>query len=202
MRVGVIILAAGASTRMGSPKQLLPYKGRPLIRHAVEQALASNAEQVFVVLGANAAVVGQCALDSCAKVVSPASFLTLVENPNWQEGMGTSIRAGLEAAANFDAVIIALADQPLVGPQILNTLIATHQQTRKPIVAASYSGIAGVPALFTRELFPQLLQLPPAAGCKGLIESHAAESVLIDCPEGALDIDTPDDYAKANASGD
>lgn len=191
MRVGVIILAAGASTRMGSPKQLLPYKGQPLISHAVQQAQAANVEQVFVVLGANAG--------SIAHALQPSkSVASILNNPRWQEGMGTSIRTGIEAAANFDAVIIALGDQPLVGPNILNRLIAAHQQTGKPIVAASYNGIAGVPALFSKELFPQLLELPPAAGCKGFINAHSSQTILIDCPEAALDIDTPGDYFKAN----
>jgi len=191
MKIGVIILAAGASTRMGSPKQLLPYRGRPLVVHAVEQALASRAAEVLVVVGANAEAVSQ-ALQSHRNV-------QLLCNADWQQGMGTSIRAGMQAATHLDAVIIALGDQPLVGPARLNSLIATLEQTGKPIVAARYAGVAGVPALFTKTFFPKLLQLPPGAGCKGLIEANPGETTLVDCPEGELDIDTPEDYAKANS---
>ena len=142
MRVGIVILAAGASTRMGSPKQLLPYRGRPLICHAVEQALAADAEMVFVVLGANAGPISSA-------ISRDRTDLFILNNPRWREGMGASIQVGVEAAtaANLDAVIITLGDQPHVSPQILNTLIATQMQTGKPIVAASYAGVAGVPAL-------------------------------------------------------
>ena len=198
MRVGVIILAAGASTRMGSPKQLLPYKGRLLICHAVQQAQASQAQEVIVVLGANSESIAHALQPLTEPRPSGSGSLSLINNPRWPEGMGTSIQTGVQAAAHLDAVIITLGDQPLIGPEILNTLIAMHERTGKPIVAASYSGIAGVPALFSKEFFEKLLQLPPAAGCKALIEAHSTQAILIDCPEGALDIDTPEDYAKAN----
>jgi molybdenum cofactor cytidylyltransferase len=179
---------------MGSPKQLLPYRGRPLIRHAVDQALASACEQVFVILGAYAEKVGQ------AFSLPASERLTRCHNPRWQEGMGTSIRIGVEAAvaAQLDAVIIALGDQPLISSLILNALIATQNETGKPLVASRYAGVSGVPALFAKALFPELLQLPPASGCKGLIETHSCQAAFIDCPEGELDIDTPEDYARAN----
>jgi molybdenum cofactor cytidylyltransferase len=110
----------------------------------------------------------------------------------------------VEAAVSddLDAVIITLGDQPLISPRILNALISTYQETGKPVVASRYAGVAGVPALFAKELFPELLQLPPSSGCKGLIEAHASQSALIDCPEGELDIDTRDDYARANPQAD
>ena len=214
MRVGAIILAAGGSSRMGKPKQLLPYRGRPLIRHAVEQTLESACDCVFVVLGANASRIAE-ALEKplpqgrgselsievrTEPRASASDIVILCMNDRWQEGMGTSVRTGVEAAIShqLDAVIIALGDQPLISPMVLNTLISIHKETGKPVVASRYAGVAGVPALFAKELFPELLQLPPSSGCKGLIEDHASQCVLIDCPEGELDIDTPDDYARAN----
>jgi molybdenum cofactor cytidylyltransferase len=196
VRIGAIILAAGGSSRMGSPKQLLPYRGRPLILHAVDQALASACEQVFVILGANAEKVGQ------AFILPSSNRVTLCQNPHWEQGMGTSIHIGVEASisAGLDAVVIALGDQPLISALILNALIATQNETGKPLVASRYAGVSGVPALFAKALFPELLQLPPASGCKALIETHSGESAFIDCPEGELDIDTPEDYARANYS--
>lgn len=195
MRIAAIILAAGGSSRMGSPKQLLPYRGRSLIRHVVEQALGSACEHVFVVLGANA--------ESIAAAITAdgsACSFTLSQNPRWQEGIGTSVRAGVESAiaAQFDAVVIALGDQPLISSRILDTLIRVQKETGKPLAASRYAGAAGVPALFTKDLFAYLLELAPASGCKGFIETHAEQAAFVDCPEGELDIDTPEDYARAN----
>ncbi len=190
MRIGAIILAAGGSSRMGSPKQLLPYRGRPLICHAVEQVMASGAGPIFVVLGANTETIAEAL----------PGGVTVCSNPRWREGMGTSVRVGVEAAiaARVDAVIIALGDQPLISPLILNSLISTHRETGRALVASRYAGGAGVPALFAKDLFVELLELPPASGCKRLIEAHSGEAAFIDCPQGELDIDTPEDYARAN----
>ena len=195
MRIGAIILAAGGSSRMGSPKQLLPYRGRPLICHAIEQALASACDQVFVVLGANAE-----AIAGAIEAGGSAGLTTVCLNPRWQEGMGTSVRTGVEAAitAHLDAVIIALGDQPLISTAILNSLIATQKETGMPFSASRYAGVVGVPALFTKDLFPELLQLPPASGCQRLIQTYSGQAAFIDCPEGELDIDTPEDYARSN----
>ncbi len=206
MRVGVIILAAGASTRMGAAKQLLPFRGRPLILNALDQALGSAADAVFLVLGANAEAIGDVMSATTASLAAVKGSVHphLVQNPDWEQGMGTSVQAGMKAAqtADLDAVILMLGDQPLISPQFLNDLIAAHLLTGKPLVAARYGGTAGVPALFAEELFADLLATPPAAGCKRLIEANAAQAHFIDCPEGELDIDTPEDLAKANALAD
>ena len=205
MRIGAIVLAAGGSSRMGSPKQLLPYKGRPLIVHAVEQALAASCDRVFVVLGANAAAISEVLAEPLQSLAEPrpsgSDIIKLCINPRWQEGMGTSIQTGVEAAISgqLDAVIVALGDQPLITSQILNMLIAEFRETGKPLIASSYAGVAGVPALFAKALFPELLQLPPGSGCKNLIDAHAGQCGLIDCSEAEVDIDTPEDYARASA---
>ena len=188
-RYGVVILAAGASTRMGAPKQLLDYHGKPLLRHAVDVALASRCQQVLVVLGANA--------DQLQPALA-GSTVTVVDNPEWEGGMGTSIRAGVAVAERegLDGVILALADQPLVTSEILNSLIATHRESGQPIIASQYAGTVGVPVFFNRAYFPHLLALQPAQGCKSVILKHSTDAIRLDCPEAEVDVDTPQDYQR------
>jgi molybdenum cofactor cytidylyltransferase len=192
MKCGLILLAAGSSTRMGEPKQLLNYRGKALVRHAVDTALASACSPVIVVLGATAGAVGQAIRDLP---------VATVENPRWAEGMGTSIQTGVRAAAvrELDGVILALADQPLVTAEIYNRLMAQHESTGKPIVTSEYAGTVGVPVLFAKEYFQHLLALRPEQGCKGVILAHEASALRIACPEAEADIDTPVDYQRLAA---
>ena len=189
MKCGLILLAAGSSTRMGEPKQLMDYLGKPLVRHAVDTALASACSPVIVVLGANARSISEAVRDLPVETV---------ENSRWSEGMGTSIQTGVRAAAErgLDGVILALADQPLVTPEIYDRLMAQHEMTSKPIVTSEYAGTVGVPVLFAKEYFPHLLALQPEQGCKGVILRHATSAVRIACPEAEVDIDTPVDYQR------
>jgi molybdenum cofactor cytidylyltransferase len=188
-KIGLIILAAGAATRMGRPKQLLSYQGRSLILHAVEVALASVCQPIIVVLGA---YVEQIKPELMLKAVQ------VVENSQWQEGMSSSIRAGismlLKTNSKVDAVIISLADQPLVSPQIFNQLIQSYQETQKVIIASKYNETTGVPALFSNALFPELMQLEGDRGAKALIQKYIETGLILLIPEAAIDIDTPDDY--------
>lgn len=188
-KIGLIILAAGSATRMGRPKQLLSYQGRSLILHAVEVALASLCQPIIVVLGA---YVEQIKPELMLKAVQ------VVENSQWQEGMSSSIRAGismlLKTNSKVDAVIISLADQPLVSPQIFNQLIQSYQETQKVIIASKYNETTGVPALFSNALFPELMQLEGDKGAKALIQKYIDTGLILLIPEAAIDIDTPDDY--------
>ena len=185
----VVLLAAGSSSRMGSPKQLLSYRGEPLIRHAVETAFASGCGHVIVVLGANAEPI-RAALDGLA--------VDAVENREWAGGMGTSIRRGIARAEELglDGAILALGDQPLVTGAILARLIEEHLQTGQPIVTSQYAGTVGVPVFFAKSHFGQLLALAPDQGCKGVILRNGDNALRIDCPEAEADIDTPDDYGR------
>lgn len=192
-KTALILLAAGSSTRMGEPKQLLDYGGKPLLRHAVETALASQCSPVIVVLGANA-----------ARIAPALSGLdvTVVENQLWAEGMGTSIQSGLAEVATDSSVtgaILALADQPLVNATVLDGLIARHRESGMPIVAASYAGTVGVPVYFARSAFASLEALPPSQGCKGVILAYGESALRVPCPEAEWDVDTPADYEKALA---
>ena len=190
-----ILLAAGNSTRMGALKQLLDFQGRPLVRHAVESLQSAGCDPVIVVLGAR------------EEEIRPALGGLPVEiavNERWQEGMGTSIQAGLRALGdrNVSGAILALSDQPFVAPEFLSGLVARHCESGMQIVASRYSGTTGVPAFFAREAFPLLMALKPDQGCKGVILVRPAGALLVDCPEAAMDIDTPEDYKRATGKTD
>lgn len=185
----IIVLAAGNAARMGSPKQLLKFRGVPLVRHAAETALDAGCGPVVVVLGANEAEVRSALVSLPVEVVV---------NERWAQGLGTSIRAGLERAAEqaVGGVILMLADQPLVTGEFLRGLVAAHRRTGKPIVASRYADTVGVPAFFAAGVLPLLGGLGPGQGCKGVILGHAERAMLIDCPQAATDVDTPADYAR------
>jgi molybdenum cofactor cytidylyltransferase len=191
--IAIIILAAGASTRMGRPKQLLEYKGRSLIQHAVEVATASVCHPIIVVLGAN------------AELIKPeiVASLETIENPFWHQGISTSIRMGIETLNKRDskaeAAILMLCDQPFVSPSLIERLIEVYRTTSAPIVASEYERVLGVPALFDRTLFPQLTQLNSDAGARQIIKKFVKQVARVPFPQGIIDIDTPQDYSSAIA---
>lgn len=183
-----IILAAGAATRMGRLKQLLPYDGKTLVEHAVEQALGAGFDPIVVVVGAEAAAV------RAALATQP---VRLVENPRWHLGMGSSIAAGVEVLLDAQSLGVLLADQPFVTARHLRDMQALLERGTAPAVAAEYNGTLGVPALFKRELFGSLQSLDAARGAHGLLRTYATPFPL---PEAAIDIDTPEDFATLTAT--
>ena len=186
--IGIILLAAGASARMGTPKQLLKYKGSTLLQLVLDTATAAGGK-VVVVLGAYAETIQQQLNRRMAQVV---------ENTNWQQGMSSSIRCGLEALLKSDpameAVIILVGDQPYISADLLQKLIAKWAVTGKKIVASTYNGTRGVPALFDTTFFPALLSLNGQEGAKKLVQQYPEEVATVDFPGGAIDIDTVEDY--------
>ncbi|HEX8196181.1 MAG TPA: nucleotidyltransferase family protein [Pyrinomonadaceae bacterium] len=191
-KIGIIILAAGASTRMnGEPKQLLAFEGKTLLRRAAETALSSGLRPIVVVLGANA--------EKLLPEIKDLPVLTAI-NENWASGMGGSIKTGLSIllAENTDieAAILMVCDQPFVTPETLNRLIETYQKTKKPIAACQYADTLGVPALFAREMFAELSDLQGDAGAKAVIKKHAANVAQMTAPEAAFDVDTQADFQK------
>ena len=186
--VALVLLAAGASTRMGRPKQLLPYHGRTLLRHAAETAVATGCAPIVLVTGA-----------LHEELLPEVTGLPLqaVHNPDWATGMASSIHAGLAAVApgRPRAVLIMLTDQPLVTPELLRQLIAQQQVTQAPIVAAAYGDTLGVPAVFAAALLPELLRLQGAQGAGPLIARLGAAVGQVAFPAGLLDVDTPEQYA-------
>ncbi|MBD2203331.1 nucleotidyltransferase family protein [Calothrix sp. FACHB-1219] len=195
MTIPLIILAAGASTRMGKPKQLLPYQGRSLIQHTVESAIASFCNPVIVVLGANAQQI---------RSQINQNLVQIVENPQWNLGMSTSIRSGISAlnkySQNIEAAVITVCDQPYISTEIINNLISAYSATKKPIIASQYAETLGVPALFSRQFFPELLTLHEDTGAKYLIKKYRDLVLAVNFPLGAIDIDTPNDYQNLQAN--
>lgn len=174
---------------MGSPKQLLMYKGKTLLQHAIDEAAGADAGSVVVAVGANAA--------SLLPEID-ATRVTIVENKEWQDGMASSMIVGLEALlqqnANIDGVIFMLCDQPFVSSAVLNNLIATYTETGKPIVICNYGETTGPPAFFHQSLFDELKQLKGDEGARKIVVQHNEEVVTILFPQGQIDIDRKEDY--------
>lgn len=174
---------------MGSPKQLLLYKGKTLLQHAIDEAAGADACCVVVVVGANAT--------SLLQEVD-LTRVTVVENKEWQNGMASSVIVGVEALLQLkvqvDGVIITLCDQPFVSTAVLNNLIATYTETGKPIVISNYGETTGPPAFFHQSLFDELKQLTGDEGARKIIIQHKEEVATILFPQGLIDIDSKEDY--------
>ena len=190
-RVPLILLAAGESKRMGKPKQLLPYKKSSLIRHAATEAVVSFCDPVIVVLGANS--------DRISLEINDLP-VGIAHNSRWQQGMSASIAIGIDTLLkmkiDFNAVVIALADQPLVTARVYNRLIEIYYQNKVRAVASNYSDTIGVPALFDGTIIPELLKMNHQGGAKQLLARYSKRAFNLDLPEAAVDIDTTTDYQK------
>jgi molybdenum cofactor cytidylyltransferase len=186
---GAVVLAAGASTRMGRPKQLLPFGGKSLLRHVTDTVLASPAWPVVIVLGAQ--------MEAIRPEVARLPVL-LVENPGWAEGLASSIRAGMAVTESFsrslEAALLVLCDQPGLSTAAIIRLADTHRRTGQSIVAAQSGGHPGPPVLFARNHFHELLELRGPGGARPLLARHADQLATVDLPELAADLDTPADY--------
>lgn len=189
--VGAVILAAGGSGRFGQPKQLLSWQGESLVRRALRSASEAGCAPVTVVAGE--------ARDRIEKELRGSSA-AVVENPAWKRGVGTSIRCGLlhlrSSWPEPNAVVLLACDQPFVDPSVIQSLIAEWENSRKPMVACSYAGTLGIPALFDRACFEELLALPDDSGAKALIESRPDDVASVEFEKGAIDIDTPADFER------
>lgn len=194
--VGTVLLAAGNSSRLGRPKQLLPLgnNGQTLLRHAAEAAVASESSATIVVLGEED--------ENGARMERELNGLPvqIVRNAMWREGMASSLRTGIHALRSWrkdvDAVVVLLCDQPHLTTDTLNALVGAHRTTQKPIVASQYEGGPGAPCLFYRSLFAELCSLSGGEGAKRVILQHGDAVALVPFPEGALDIDTPADVER------
>ncbi len=188
--VAAVILAAGESSRLGQPKQLVRFEGGTLIAHAVQVAIGARCAPVIVVVGAEA--------DSIRDGL-PVEDIEIVANPNWKAGVGTSIRSGIRFLIDqhdaTEAVILLACDQPLISADSLRALIEAHVSTGQSIVASSYAGTLGIPALFGRTYLEKLLVLSDEEGAKEIILSHLNHVAKVPHAAAALDIDTPLDLA-------
>ncbi len=191
--IAIIILAAGQSSRLGSPKQLLTYKGKNLLQHTVDEALETGCSSVLVVLGTDNELLRNELKDKP---------VIIIENKGWEEGMASSIRCGLETIANTilrpDSIIFMVCDQPYVSSSLLLNLMKKKNETGKHIVASSYNDEAGTPALFHRSFFPALMELKGDKGARKLISYNPEQVATVPFPEGEKDIDTKEDYELLN----
>ena len=185
------MLAAGAGCRMGRLKQLLPYAGGTLLDHSVDQALAAGFSPLVVVVGAEADRI---------RASLRSSEIQFAENQNWEMGMGSSITTGLRALQHMRpevaAVCITLADQPLVTSVHLRSMADELFRSHADVVAGQYRNTLGAPAIFSKPTLPSLRNLSPEAGAKKLFYNSAWNIQPFALPEGASDIDTPEDFAR------
>jgi len=185
---GIIILAAGNSSRLGQPKQLLDYQGKTLLRHTVEQALAVSSRVIVITGSENSGIEKET-----------GSALT-VQNENWQEGMASSIHKGLnEMMVTYpetENILITVCDQPHIDASVLSELIKKSYSSGKGIMASHYSGTLGTPVLFSRSYFNDLLQLSGQEGAKKLLVKYRDDVGQVIFEKGSVDIDTPEDYQK------
>ena len=186
-----IVLAAGESRRMGTPKQLLPFGGKTLLQTVVDRLLRSRADGVLVVLGCRADEVWTSLADR------PIRF---VLNPVYAQGMLSSVRAGVATLSpDATAALVCLGDQPLVDPDVVDRLIETHRETGAGIVLPTFNGKRGHPALISLRYRDEILALSGDPGLKAVMRGHPEDTVevAVDMPEILSDIDTPEDYQKA-----
>ncbi|AKD04205.1 nucleotidyltransferase family protein [Pontibacter korlensis] len=195
-KTGLVLLAAGASTRLGKPKQNLLYEGKTLLQRAIHTANRSLCTRVIVVLSANTS--GALPDDLSKSIFS-------VQNEAWEEGMASSIRCGLEKVLavepEVESCMFMVCDQPFVEEQLLHEMMLAKQQSGKGIVASAYAETLGTPVLFDRKYFKELLSLQGQEGAKKIIMRHRIDAVPISFPLGTIDIDTVEDYASLIRGG-
>ena len=186
----IIILAAGNSKRLGTPKQLLQFNGKSLIRHSILEALPV-ASPLIVVLGSH--------VDTVIAEIREHP-IQIARNHLWEEGMSTSIQCGLNHLLSTnpyaEKAIFTVCDQPYLSTGILQALILKQQASGQAIVASAYDDAVGIPSLFSRSMFPELLSLSGDSGAKKLIRQHPDKTATIAFPLGSIDIDTMADYEK------
>ncbi|MDX2015629.1 MAG: nucleotidyltransferase family protein [Myxococcaceae bacterium] len=177
MTVGALVLAAGASSRFGSPKQVTPWKGQPLVRFVVSE-VAAVVPRVVVVTGAHAALVREALEGTSAQ---------LVFAEHWARGPGASVKAGLAALGDVDAVLITLCDLPHVTRDDYARLVATPGA----LVAAAFDDAVGAPVVVRAPHLSALAGLDDSSGARQLLSAHRAQVVSVPCPAAALDLDVP-----------
>jgi len=186
---GLIILAAGSSSRLGQPKQLLEYNGVTLLRNIIAQASGIVHAAIVVVTGAN-----REAIESELQY----GAVTVYHNSNWAQGMGSSIAVGLhhllKIQPNIKSCIFTVCDQPFITSQVFQDLIEQHIITGKGIVASAYAETLGTPMLFSHTHFNVLLNLSGQDGAKKLLQLYQDDVASVSFEKGATDIDTLSDY--------
>ncbi|MCH7399234.1 nucleotidyltransferase family protein [Belliella sp. DSM 107340] len=187
---GIVILAAGNSSRLGIAKQLLEFNGINLLQNAINVGKESSADHVVIVLGAK--------MDEIKSQIDFSSIYVSV-NEYWENGMASSMQVGLKKLneiAKLDQVIIMLCDQPFVNSKLIDSMINLQSHSEKNIIACKYGDTLGVPALFTKKHFDNLLKLSSTEGAKKVIYKYQDDCGIINFEQGSIDIDTIEDYRK------
>jgi len=201
-QIAAVILAAGESARLGQPKQLLQFHGKTLLRRVVDAASEAACQPILVVVASSQAGGSPFAADINSELNKTGA--KVVANPNWKHGIGTSIRAGvghlIQIAPEVDGTVLLACDQPFVDSGVISRLIALRRATGKPIVASSYGGSLGVPALFDRAYLKELVRLNERTGAKQIILSNRDRVAELPFPEGNSDIDTAEDWQRLSRS--
>ena len=189
LKTALVVLAAGKASRMGAVKQLLKIDGKPMVKSILETSLETACYPIVAVLGAHKKGIQDEIKDLP---------ITVIENPNFEEGIGSSIVCGLIGAymtsKEIDAIIFLTADQPQISKNHIEKLIVTAENSNKNIVSSKFYGGFGIPALFKRFYFEEILTLKGDAGAKKLILKYKEDVVFVDFQDGNLDLDTPEDY--------
>jgi molybdenum cofactor cytidylyltransferase len=183
-----VVLAAGRSSRLGRPKQLLDLGGQPLLSRILQNAIASDLDEVVLVLGHEAARIANDVGEWGHRVVI---------NPDYADGQSTSVLRGLASVdPATEAIIFLLGDQPQVSPEVIDTLIRRFRESGSRIVQPAYGGKRGNPVLIARELFPELAEIRGDKGARDLLAAHRAEIITVPISAGPppRDIDTEEDY--------
>jgi molybdenum cofactor cytidylyltransferase len=185
----VIILAAGSSSRLGSPKQLLVYSDKTLLQTGIDNAKQINANPVILVLGANKELIEDH---------TDTKGVFVIENDNWKSGIASSITTAVttlyDKFPGTEFIILMVCDQPFADTTILNKLLLKQKETGKAIVASEYENTKGTPALFHRSLFHELAALKGDMGAKEILTKYENESAYVSFKGGGIDIDTVEDY--------
>ncbi len=188
-KTGIIILAAGSSTRMGEPKQLMMYKNKTFLQHIVGEAKNANLYPVICVTGYQS--------DLITKNIVGMD-IAIVYNENWSDGMGSGISAGIKQVllSGVDSVILAVSDQPHVSSELFRNMEKLKDESGKGIVACSYAGTLGTPVLFIEDYFNQLTSLSGNQGAKNIVNTNLSDVCPVEFEKGTIDIDTKQDYEK------
>ena len=184
----IIILAAGASTRLGRSKQTVPYKDSTLLKHTIKVALDAALGPVIVVIGVN---------EKEVTADIEQEVITIVLNKHYQEGIASSIKTGIDEIlkhhSDCENIILMVCDQPHVNKDLLQSLVEISHGHNKPIAASAYKDTIGVPALFHKSFFPDLLSLQGDEGGKKVLLKYRSSVATVPFPSGEIDIDTPAD---------
>lgn len=191
MNTGVLILAAGAATRMGRAKMLLPFESTNILEHILTEVRSIKPSCICI-------VTGYYHKEIIAGIDTEGLYIA--HNENWIAGMASSIGMGvselIKKKAGLSSIIIIVSDQPYLNRNVLHEIVTVREKTKKGIIAAAYNGIKGTPVLFDQKYFNELMLLEGDIGAKFILQQHAADIATVAFSSGAIDIDTPEDYEK------